>query len=184
MDILGDTSAAVGNVGRDLSVHHHYYNGRVPPQSECDRSSFQDPETDVSCEQYIVVSLLASLKDTKINRAKLKAIEKQLQKLTGDASITIVDVEEGSIKITLKGSEEGLQRLQELFDSGELSEIESISVGEVRSLTKEEKRKIEDEVREKIDDVLSLVNEIEQGLAWRIDPHMRAHLRKMRKQEL
>jgi uncharacterized protein YjbI with pentapeptide repeats len=69
-----------------------------------------------------------SLDLTPTQLAKLQAIERMLQQLTGDASLTVIDILEGSIRLVLEGSESGVDRLQELLDSGELTEILGFSV--------------------------------------------------------
>ncbi|WP_201324201.1 translesion error-prone DNA polymerase V autoproteolytic subunit [Pseudanabaena sp. lw0831] len=58
-----------------------------------------------------------------LTRAKIQALVKQLQKITGDASLEIVDIQEGSIKIILKGSPEALATIQDLYNSGQLNEL-------------------------------------------------------------
>lgn len=73
-----------------------------------------------------------------IDKQKLDVIVALLRKLGGDAEIEILDIEEGSVKLTLGGSEEALQRLQELFDSGELKEVEGLLVQDVHLLTQKE----------------------------------------------
>lgn len=78
-----------------------------------------------------------------LDKAKIKALVQSLQKRGKDLTIEIVDVEEGSIKFTIKGTEEGLQRIQELFESGDLENLEGSRVIEVRNLSEEEQRKIE-----------------------------------------
>ena len=45
-----------------------------------------------------------------------------VQKLGDDDSIEITDIEQGSIKLTLKGSPAGLQKLEQSFQSGELNQ--------------------------------------------------------------
>jgi len=67
--------------------------------------------------------------------AKLKAIVAHLQKLTGDTSIEIVDVEKGSIRLILEGSQESLEQLEALFKSGQLTELEGILVEGVQFVT-------------------------------------------------
>ena len=57
------------------------------------------------------------------NRKKLEAIVVYLKNISGDANLTLLDVEEGSIKLILQGSEEGFQRLRSLIASGELSKV-------------------------------------------------------------
>ncbi|WP_392530186.1 alr0857 family protein [Nostoc sp. C117] len=58
-----------------------------------------------------------------VDHGKLKAILALLQKISGDATIEIIRVEEGSIRIILNGSDEGLERIKQLFESGELTEV-------------------------------------------------------------
>ncbi|NEQ66320.1 MAG: pentapeptide repeat-containing protein [Symploca sp. SIO2D2] len=62
---------------------------------------------------------------------KVKAILTLLQKISGDASLEMVDIEEGSIRLILEGSTEGLEQLEALFKSGELTEVEGIPVEDV-----------------------------------------------------
>ncbi|MEL6385213.1 MAG: hypothetical protein AAFQ89_22660, partial [Cyanobacteria bacterium J06626_18] len=58
-----------------------------------------------------------------LSPAELEAIAQLLRQKTGDDSIEIAFFTEGSIKLVLNGSPEGLEKLQELFDSGELAEV-------------------------------------------------------------
>lgn len=78
----------------------------------------------------------------KLDEATLKAFVKSLQKKGQDITIEIIDVEEGSIKITIQGTEEGLARIQKLFDSENLETIEGFEVLEVRDLDEEEQKKL------------------------------------------
>ncbi|WP_293074610.1 MULTISPECIES: sigma-70 family RNA polymerase sigma factor [unclassified Moorena] len=52
-----------------------------------------------------------------------EAVSLLLQKASGDTSVNFEKIEEGSIKITLNGSSEGLKRLADLIQSGELGEL-------------------------------------------------------------
>ena len=72
-------------------------------------------------EEKVSIAITASISKKKL--AKYKSISKLLRKLANDDFIEVVDVEEGSIKLTLKGSLVGLQRLEKLFQSGELTKI-------------------------------------------------------------
>ena len=63
-----------------------------------------------------------------VGRPKLEAIVAHLQKVTGDTSLTLVDVESGSIKLVLEGVEESFQMLESLIASGELDEVLGIPV--------------------------------------------------------
>ncbi len=62
---------------------------------------------------------------------KLKAIAALLKELAKDTSIKIVDIEQGSIKLILEGSQKGLERLEALFKAGKLTEVSGIPVGDV-----------------------------------------------------
>ena len=58
-----------------------------------------------------------------ISPGELAAIVQLLRQKTGDDSIEIAFFTEGSIKLVLNGSPEGLEKLQKLYDSGELAEV-------------------------------------------------------------
>ena len=75
-----------------------------------------------------------------VDEAKLKAITELLQKMSGDTTISIVEIQDGSIRLILDGSPDGLERLQQLFDSGELSTVLGAPVEYVRFLDAEENR--------------------------------------------
>ena len=64
--------------------------------------------------------------------AKLKAIAALLKDLAKDTSIKIIDIESGSIKLILEGSQEGLEQLEALFKLGELKEVLGIPVEDVK----------------------------------------------------
>jgi cell division protein ZapA (FtsZ GTPase activity inhibitor) len=63
-----------------------------------------------------------------INETKLRVIVEHLRKLANDLDITILKVEEGSIKIIFEGSPEGIKRLQELVKSGKLTELSDFPI--------------------------------------------------------
>ncbi|GCA91953.1 pentapeptide repeat-containing protein [Microcystis sp. M169S2] len=46
-----------------------------------------------------------------------------LRKITDDQEMTITDIEQGSIKLTLKGSQKSLEKIESLFKSGDLNKI-------------------------------------------------------------
>jgi uncharacterized protein YjbI with pentapeptide repeats/transcriptional regulator with XRE-family HTH domain len=86
----------------------------------------------------------AQLQDKKI---EIEAIVAHLRQLVGDVTLTIKDVEEGSIKITLEGSGEGIERLAELFESGELTEVLGIPVEDIQLLPDDATQKDNDKSR-------------------------------------
>ncbi|NEQ77761.1 MAG: pentapeptide repeat-containing protein [Okeania sp. SIO2C9] len=73
----------------------------------------------------------------------LKVIEKHLQKIADDADdaeLTIVDVDEGSLKFVLQGSPEGLERIEKLFNSEELTEIFDVPIKNVEFIEPEKEK--------------------------------------------
>lgn len=83
----------------------------------------------VTGEKQLTFVLTGTIGD--VDKAKLRAIQAHLRKISGDAELTIIDVEEGSIKLKLDGSPESLKKLQELFKSGELNDVLDIPVEDV-----------------------------------------------------
>jgi len=94
-----------------------------------------NPKEEIDIEFIIT----GSLKKT-IDKRKLKAIEKHLQKIADDVELTIVDIDEGSLKFVLKGSPEGLKRIEELFKSGELTEIFEVPIESVEFIEPEKEK--------------------------------------------
>ncbi len=68
-----------------------------------------------------ILTLNGNIED--IDKTKLEAITEFLRQSINDLSLTIYKIEEGSIKLHLKGSEEGFNILKTLVDSGKLTEI-------------------------------------------------------------
>jgi hypothetical protein len=71
-----------------------------------------------SNEEFIVVTIEGKFSETKI--ADLHKMIEELRRMTDDNSINVKFISEGSIKIILSGSPEGLKKLEELFESSEL----------------------------------------------------------------
>ncbi|NEQ37574.1 MAG: hypothetical protein F6K40_15380 [Okeania sp. SIO3I5] len=94
-----------------------------------------NPKEEIDIEFIIT----GSLKKT-IDKRKLKAIEKHLQKIADDVELTIVDIDKGSLKFVLKGSPEGLKRIEELFNSGELTEIFDVPIESVEFIEPEKEK--------------------------------------------
>ena len=86
-----------------------------------------------SDEEKVSFSILGTA--SKVDLPKLKAIVAHLQKITGDTSIEIVDIEKGSIRLILEGSQESLEQIEALFKSGQLTEVEGILVQDVQFIT-------------------------------------------------
>ena len=71
----------------------------------------------------------------KINSQQRQAIEQLLQMITGDDSLKISNIEKGSVVLVLEGSVEGLERLERMVKSGELTQLLGIRVKEIRDAT-------------------------------------------------
>lgn len=83
-------------------------------------------------EERLVYAMTGSV--AKVDLPKLQAIVALLQEITGDTSIKIVDIEKGSLKLILEGSQESLELLEALFKSGQLTEVLGIPVEDVKIL--------------------------------------------------
>jgi len=71
-------------------------------------------------------------------KPQVELIFKHLQELLKDPHLTIERVQQGSIVISLKGSEGGFRRMKELFDCGTVTELAGLKVLQVRRSTKQE----------------------------------------------
>lgn len=88
------------------------------------------PEQSLKPKAFAVSGYMGDL-----SPVELEAIVQLLRQKTGDDSIRVAYFTEGSIKLVLNGSPEGLEKLQELFDSGELTTVlNSRSVEYVHSI--------------------------------------------------
>jgi hypothetical protein len=66
---------------------------------------------------------------------ELQAILKILKQRTGDDSLILLGLEKGSLVLVLGGSQEGVEQLEYLFKSGQLTELLGIHVKDVRDAT-------------------------------------------------
>lgn len=57
-----------------------------------------------------------------------KAILARLRDLTGDALLTLVRIESGSVRLLLDGTLEGFERIENLFKNGQLRKIEGFTI--------------------------------------------------------
>ena len=80
-------------------------------------------------EQFTAFVISGKISNT--TTAEIQAFVQLLRKKTGDDSIDVAFFMEGSIKIILSGSPEGLEKLQEMFESGELEDLEIPPVEEI-----------------------------------------------------
>jgi uncharacterized protein YjbI with pentapeptide repeats len=75
-----------------------------------------------TAETFLAFVISGKINDS--TAAELQAFVELLRKKTGDNSIDIAFFKEGSIKVILNGSPEGLAKLQELFEDGELEQLD------------------------------------------------------------
>ena len=72
-------------------------------------------------EQFVAFAISGKISSS--TTAEIQAIVQLLRQKTGDDSIDVAFFRDGSIKLILSGSLEGLERLQALFESGELGDL-------------------------------------------------------------
>ncbi|MEO1148455.1 MAG: pentapeptide repeat-containing protein [Cyanobacteria bacterium J06638_22] len=73
-----------------------------------------------------------------IDRHQLDAIVAQLRNLGGDESIQILDIDEGSNKLILGGSQKALEEIEVLFKIDDLPQVEDVSIQDVHFLERHE----------------------------------------------
>jgi acylphosphatase/transcriptional regulator with XRE-family HTH domain len=121
--------------------------GKEPQISTSTVMNASVPQDSITREAIFVLTGTIKL----VDKAKLKAIEEHLRQMTGNVTLTITNVEEGSIKITLEGSSEGIEKLASLFKSGQLTEVLEFPVENVEVLRtqeeEEEKSHLIEEIR-------------------------------------
>jgi len=79
--------------------------------------------------KYVVI-LSATIDE--VNKPLVQAIVAHLRQISGDTSLTLQEVKAGSVKLVLRGSRDGFNRLRFLFKAGKLNEILGITVQSVR----------------------------------------------------
>ena len=72
-----------------------------------------------------------------IDDKKIESIINYCREISGDISLTLKRKERGSIKLTFEGSQEGMEKIKALFDSGELTAILEIPIKNISSLTEQ-----------------------------------------------
>ena len=92
-----------------------------------------------------------------INLAALLQIQQELGQKLSDIQLNLIDTNPGSIQLIFEGSEEDLERLQGLFQSGELTEISGRTIENVKFIDSENR---EQELRNKLNAQNKLIQEI------------------------
>jgi hypothetical protein len=89
---------------------------------------------------YKVIILRGNLDE--VDEATIEAMVELLRQEGKDVSIGVKRIKQGSIKIIIQGTKEGLEGIQKLFDSGRLEKIRGFEVLEVRNLNQIEQEEI------------------------------------------
>ncbi|MGD1713345.1 pentapeptide repeat-containing protein, partial [Dapis sp. BLCC M172] len=106
---------------------------KSPIEKTLDGCQEEDEEYEIS----YIISGTAKRKD----KTTLKAIEKHLRGILNAASLTIYDIDEGSMKLFFNGTQEDLEKLENSFKSGELTDIFDIPIEDV-SFVEDNKQKL------------------------------------------
>ena len=85
----------------------------------------------------------------------VSSVELNLREISGD-TIKIIDIKEGSIRLTVEGSQEDIDRLVSLIKSGELKEVSGFPVADVQILSESS----EDDESNELNNKWHLVREI------------------------
>ena len=118
----------------------------------------------LSCERrrVIVLDELSQVKKLEIiltgdiySVENLKVLEFILREHSGN-TIKIIDVKEGSIRLTVEGSQEDIERLLSKLQSGEIQEINGFPIEDFQASSE----RVEDEDNDEADDKWNLVREI------------------------
>ncbi len=80
------------------------------------------PKTTKTAPQPVAFAISGKMGD--LHPSEIEAIAELLRQKTGDASISLAFSMAGSIKLILNGSPEGLSKLQEIFEAGELKQLD------------------------------------------------------------
>ncbi|MFB2768735.1 DUF1822 family protein [Pelatocladus sp. BLCC-F211] len=100
-------------------------NGNILPESD----GFGEKPTGTLKTTY---EFVLTGKVSEVSIPTLEAIVAHLRKITGDTSLTILEIKSGSIKLILEGTEEGFQLLKSLVERGELDQVSGIPIEEVK----------------------------------------------------
>lgn len=79
--------------------------------------------------QWVLV-ISATIKD--IDKPIAAAIEAHLRKLSRDVTLTLLRIEDGSVILVLESTRAGFERISELVESGQLSEVSGFDIRELR----------------------------------------------------
>jgi|GEM_PF-4535088 len=92
----------------------------APSNAEDSISTYTDANSAANKGHWVLV-LSATLSD--IEKPIAEALEVHLRKLTNDVNLTLLRIEDGSVIVTLEGTRVGFERINDLVESGQISEV-------------------------------------------------------------
>ncbi|NEO54353.1 MAG: CHAT domain-containing protein [Okeania sp. SIO3B5] len=95
------------------------------------------PTIDRRQESRVQWQLELSCNFDEIDDKKMESIINYCRRISGDSSLTLKRKERGSIKLIFEGSQEGMERIKALFDSGTLTAILEIPVTNISLITEQ-----------------------------------------------
>lgn len=130
--------------------------------------------TPQAASQYLAFTIRGRIET--LSLSELDGVVQYLREVTGDDSINLSFYGEGSIKLVLAGSEQGLERLQELFKAGELTAVpgdrpvESVGLVDERTTAERKTRLIQTlQFREKAAHSFARARDLAHDLARDLD---------------
>jgi uncharacterized protein YjbI with pentapeptide repeats len=139
--IFGKTAETIGGLaGVSRSSTQNFFGGKpIAPENfqalckvlELDWQGIADIQDDTPIKSqkraaFVINGSLDKLDATQV--AKIQALVQTLKNITGDASFVVVDIEEGSIRLILEGSEDGIEKLKQLYEEGGLVDVLEIPI--------------------------------------------------------
>ena len=112
----------------------------VPPYSKDLAPLYSDVGHADNKGQWVLV-ISATIKD--IDKPIAEAMEAHLRKLSNDVTLTLLRIEEGSVKLIFESTRVGFERINELVKSGQLSEVFGFDIEDLRWTPRLERVKLE-----------------------------------------
>lgn len=131
-----------GNATDQVTVHGDYIQIHG---DQINKKNESDPPMKTSRKKTIILELEGSLEDIYSDDnsvEKFKEVIKILRQISSDGSVMMRDIQTGSIKITVDGSEDGINRILSLIKQDERQEIAGFSILRARELNEVEKKSL------------------------------------------
>ena len=115
-----DVAKGIERVIEELQFHYGQENANAVTQKP-----INDQESLESRVQWVLV-LSATIDE--INRPTAEAIVKHLQMLSGNANLTLLRVDPGSVRLLLQSTRDTYERINRLFKTGDLAHVQGFSI--------------------------------------------------------